>query len=259
MNSVRLPWQGIDIAYRDIGSGSAVVLIMGLGAAADAWVPHLDSWSTEFRCIAVDNRGAGGSSAPPGPYSTALMADDYAGLISALDIDSVAVVGISMGGAIAQELALRHPALVRALVLVSSWARLDRHAVETFHNLATIRAEASPAAFAQLLQLLIWSPSYFADHSAELAAERTATPMRQHAFAAQVRACVDHDTVDRLAGITVPTLITVGERDIFTPPDYASQLAAIPDSHVETFAGGGHAHHWEALDRFNEVVAKWLR
>jgi pimeloyl-ACP methyl ester carboxylesterase len=259
MNSLRLPGQGIDIAYRDEGCGPPVVLIMGLGAAADAWAPHLDCWSAEFRCIAVDNRGAGGSSAPAGPYSTALLADDCAELMSTLDIDSAAVVGISMGGAIAQELALRHPGLVRALVLVSSWARLDRHAVETFHNLATIRAEASPAAVAQLLQLLIWSPSYFAEHSVELAAERIATPMRQHAFAAQVRACVDHDTVDRLGAIAVPTLITAGERDIFTPPEYASQLTEIPDSHVETFAGGGHAHHWESLGQFNEVVAKWLR
>ena len=138
LNKIRLSGQGIELAYQDAGSGPPVVLVMGLGAPADAWAPHVKAWVGSFRCIAVDNRGAGGSSAPSGPYRTAQLADDYAELISRLGLESVRVVGISMGGAIAQELALRHPHLVDRLVLVSSWARLPRHSVETFENLADV-------------------------------------------------------------------------------------------------------------------------
>ena len=256
----RLPRQRVDLAYEDIGNGEPLVLIMGLGATADAWEPHVRAWSREFRCIAVDNRGTGDSSAPVGPYSTAELAEDYAELIAELRLERVRVVGLSMGGAVAQELALRHPRLVRRMVLVSSWARLDRHAIETFENLAAVRAQARPETFHRLLQLWIWSPGWFSQHAEELARPPTGPLMSQPAFAAQVAACVAHDTLDRLAAIRIPTLITAGTQDLFTPVPYAQGLAAgIPDARLEIFDGLGHTHHWEALDPFNELVEGWLR
>lgn len=249
------------LAYQDVGHGEPVVLVMGLGASGAAWEPHTREWAKRYRCIEVDNRGAGGSPAPPGPYSTAQMADDYAELITDLDLGPVSVVGISMGGGIAQELALRHPTLVRRLVLVSSWARLDRYAAEIFTNLAAVRAQADRATFTRLLQLWIWNPDWFDGNGAALDAERDATgpAMAQHAFAAQAAACVGHDTVARLGSIAVPTLVTAGSRDVFTPLRFAYQLAeGIPGARLEVFDGLGHTHHWERLDAFNRLVEEWL-
>src|ERR1700704_2583152 len=155
-----LPGQGLGLAYREAGRGRPLLLIMGLGADSTAWEAHTQAWSRKFRCIAVDNRGAGASSAPAGPYTTAILADDYAELVTGLGLGAVPVVGISMGGAIAQELALRHPALVTRLVLVSSWARLDAHAAEIFASLGAVRAQVDRATFTRLLQLWIWDPGW---------------------------------------------------------------------------------------------------
>ena len=191
-----------------------------------------------------------------------LGTDDYAELIAELGLGTVRVAGISMGGAIAQELALRHPSLVSKLVLVSSWARLDTYSAEIFQNLAAMREQAAPVTFAQLLQLWIWNPGWFDEHAEELIAARgSAGPgMAPHAFAAQVAACVSHDTLERLCSISVPTLVTVGSRDVFTPPRFARALAdGIPGARLEIFEGLAHTHHWEALDDFNGLVQEWLR
>jgi pimeloyl-ACP methyl ester carboxylesterase len=251
---------GIQLAYQVTGTGDPLLLIMGLGADRSAWQPHVQCWEHNFRCLAVDNRGAGRSSAPDGPYTTAMMADDYAGLLQALGLGAVRVVGISMGGAVAQELALRHPQLVQRLVLVSTWAQCDAYTSEVFETLAALQAIVSPREFAQLLQLWIWSPGYFAAHRDELRAERPeAAGMTPAAFTAQAAACRFHDTTLRLPGITVPTLITAGTADIFTPVLYAQQLqAGLPHAELRLFPGTGHAHHWEALDQFNTDVAQWL-
>jgi pimeloyl-ACP methyl ester carboxylesterase len=258
---VPLPRRGIDLAYREAGRGEPLVLAMGLGADGGAWQRHVERWAATFRCIAVDNRGAGRSSAPPGPYRTGELADDYAELIGELGLGPARVVGVSMGGAIAQELALRHPRLVRRLVLVSSWARLDAYTAEVFANLAAVRAQADPATFTRLLQLWIWSPGWFDRHGPELGAELAAPgPMSQHAFAAQAAACAGHDALDRLGSIAVPTLVTAGSWDVFTPPRFAAELvAAIPGARLEVFEGSAHTHHWERLDEFNDLVLRWLR
>ena len=253
---------GIELAYVEEGDGDPLVLIMGLGADASAWRLHLDAYRTRFRCIAVDNRGAGMSSAPPGPYSTAQLADDYAGLIRGLGLGPVRVVGISMGGAVAQELALRHAQLVERVVLVSTWARCDAYTAEIFRQFAAVRPAVEPAVFTQLLQLWIWSPGYVARQLDALREDRHVlpeAPMSDDAFAAQCAACIAHDTADRLRDLRVPTLITVGAADVFTPPRMAEELhASIAGSRLEIFPGAGHAHHWEAVESFNRLTVEWL-
>jgi pimeloyl-ACP methyl ester carboxylesterase len=252
---------GVELAYDERGDGEPLVLIMGLGADATAWEPHVEAYATRYRCFAVDNRGAGRSPKPAGPYSTAAMADDYAALIAGLDAGPVRVAGISMGGAVAQELALRHPQLVDRLVLVSSWARCDEYAKEVFRHFARMRSVASAEDFAQLLQLWIWTPEHLGAHIEELRDVRSEpATMPRHAFDAQCAACIGHDTVERLAQIGVPALITAGDRDIFTPLAFAQELhAGIPGSELKVFPGTGHAHHWEVLDEFNAFTLGWLQ
>lgn len=254
---------GIAVSYSEVGEGDPLVLIMGLGADASAWQLHLDAYRERFRCFAVDNRGAGASSKLPGPYTTEQMADDYAGLVKALKLGRVRVVGISMGGAVAQQLALRHPALVERMVIVSSWARCDEYTAEVFRHFATVRARVAAAEFTQLLQLWIWGPSYVATHLDELREARTAAggpaPMDQGAFEAQCAACIGHDVLGSLREIEVPTLITAGEDDIFTPMRFAEELhAGIRGSELHVFPSAAHAHHWECLAEFNARTTAWL-
>ena len=173
----------------------------------------------------------------------------------------MAVVGISMGGAIAQELALRHPSLVRPLVLVSTWARCDGYLSEVFDHLRVAHEVLGPAQFAQLLQLRIWSSSYVSAHLQELQDARQgigAVPVPDHAFAAQSAACISHDTLRRLSNIDAPTLVTAGREDCFTVLGHAEQVhSAIRGSQLEVFPGG-HAHHWEHLEAFNDLTSAWL-
>ena len=251
---------GTRIAYRSVGQGAPLLLIMGLGADGTAWQLHVQDFVQHFRCIVPDNRGAGDSDAPAGPYSTTQMADDCAAVLRAAADRPAAVVGISMGGTIAQELALNHRSLVSHLVLVSSWCRCDPFLLDIFHHLRSTQAVLTPEDFAELLQLRIWSPSYYSTHAEELREVRreTEAAMSHAAFAAQCAACVSHDTSQRLERLKVPTLITAGNTDTFTVLDRALELRdAILGSRLEVLPGG-HAHHWEALKDFNELTISWL-
>src|SRR5215510_118655 len=107
----------LDIFYEEHGGGDPLLLIMGLAADSTAWMFQLPAFAEHYRTIVFDNRGVGRSSKPAGPYTIHEMADDAAGLLDALHVARAHVVGVSMGGMIAQELALRHPARVRGLVL----------------------------------------------------------------------------------------------------------------------------------------------
>lgn len=253
---------GSTIAWEEQGSGRPVLLIMGLGATRSAWEPHVASLASSFRCLMTDNRGIGDSSAPSGPYSTAQMADDHAAVIRAAGETSVAVVGISLGGAIAQQLALRHPALVSRLILVSTWATCAPYSVDCFEELKGLRPRLSPGEFARRLQLLIWSAETFEKDALSLRRERCTaetSEMGHEAFAAQCDAAISHDTLGLLGHINVPALVTVGSHDAFTPRHSSEELAAhIRNAHLEVFEGLGHAHHWESLDRFNALCERFL-
>jgi pimeloyl-ACP methyl ester carboxylesterase len=256
---------GCPISYRVVGEGPPLLLVMGLGADVTAWADHVPAFAPRWRCILVDNRGVGRSGTPEGPYSTAQMADDCAEVLRATAAEPAAVpaavIGISMGGAIAQELALRHPDLVRALVLVSTWARCDGYLAEVFDHLRTAHAVLGPVEFTQLLQLRIWGPAYVSRHLDELRDARlvaAGAPVADDAFAAQSAACTSHATLDRLCSIHVPTLVTVGHADCFTVLARSEEIhRAISGSRLEVFPGG-HTHHWEQLEAFNALTSAWL-
>ncbi len=192
------------------------------------------------------------------------MADDYAALIRRLGLGPVRVVGISMGGAIAQELAFRHPALVRSLVLACTWARCDEYTKRVFQHFARVRAAAPAIDFVQLLQLWIWSPAYTNAHAGDVRRAQeealTKVAMPQAAFEAQCQACIGHDTSAALFRIEVPVLLTAGDRDIFTPLAFSEELhRGLPRAELKVFPGTGHVHHWEALEEWNACTTEWLQ
>ncbi|MCC6443498.1 MAG: alpha/beta fold hydrolase [Armatimonadetes bacterium] len=254
---------GINLYYEERGQGDPLVLIMGLGADHTLWDPHVAAYEQHFRCILIDNRGAGRSDKPEGPYTTRMMADDVAALMDALGIEQARVAGISMGGAIAQELALCYPQKVKSLILICTWPRCDPYTVNVFEHFRDIRAHIDPLTFVKVVHLWIFAPPYFESHMDDLIQgqqESAANFMPQHAYAAQCEACITHDTLDRLEQIEVPTLITVGDMDIFTPIRFSEQmLHRIPDSEMLIYEGCGHVHHFEVSEKFNEDTLEFLK
>ncbi|WP_375386913.1 alpha/beta fold hydrolase [uncultured Amnibacterium sp.] len=242
------------------GTGRPLVLIMGLGAGLSAWDRHVSAWSRDFACLAVDNRGAGRSPAPDGPYTTALMADDIARLLDELAVEPVDVVGISMGGAIAQELALRHPARLRRLVLVATWARSTPYLSDVLDTLAASRKCFDTAEYVTALQTLIWTPEALASRRGELLADRRGPlDVGPVAFDSQVAACKHHDALDRLGDIDLPVLVTAGRADRFVPLTTTAEVAERLSRADFVEFESGHVHHYEEAARFNGLVAEWLR
>jgi len=159
---------GIKIHYEERGQGEPLVLIMGLGADHSLWEKHAAVYEQHFRCILMDNRGAGGSDKPKGPYTTKMMADDTAGLMEALGIEKAHVAGISMGGAIAQNLAIHHPEKVHSQILVATWPKCDTYTATVFEHFRKLRAVVSPADFVQIVQLWIFTAPHFEEHMDDL-------------------------------------------------------------------------------------------
>jgi pimeloyl-ACP methyl ester carboxylesterase len=246
------------------GSGPDVLLIAGLGDPAEAWRPQLDGFADRYRVTAFDNRGVGRSPLPDEPLSVATMADDAAAILRALDVPAAHVAGFSMGSTIAQELALRHPELVRSLVLVSTYARPDallRSQLEFWRWLG--EAAPSERAFLEAFFTWVYTPRAHADGTvAHLVAEALAFPHQQsvEGFQAQLDACLAHDTADRLARIVAPTLVLAGELDIVLPPRLGRSVAAgIPNARFEVMAGEAHQPFQEVPDEFNARVDAFWR
>jgi pimeloyl-ACP methyl ester carboxylesterase len=254
----------LDIYYELFGEGEPLVLIMGLGADGPVWEAHREFYKEKFLCIVIDNRGVGKSSKPLGPYSSADMATDVVAVLDELGVKKTRVAGISMGGIIAQSLVLNHPERVISQVLISTWAVCDDYAKAVFENMKSHRMHVKPGQFMEYLQILIFATKFFGEQQSMLkegqqAADENPAPQPQFAFDAQCDACTGHDTVSRLSEIKVPTLITVGTRDIFTPVAFSKLLHEnIEGSKYIEYPDTGHAHHWEVLEQFNNDTREFL-
>jgi pimeloyl-ACP methyl ester carboxylesterase len=246
------------------GQGPEVLLIAGLGDPAEAWQQQLEGLADRYRLTAFDNRGAGRTPIRDGPLSAAAMADDAAALLRALEVPIAHVAGFSMGSAIAQELALRHPEVVRSLVLVSTYARADalfRSQLNFWHWLPELAP--SERAFFEAFFTWVYTPRAHADGSVEqIVEEAMAFPHQQsvEAFQAQVDVCLTHDTADRLSEISAPTLVLAGEFDIILPPRVGQAVAAaIPNARFEVMPGEAHQPFQEVPDEFNARVDAFWR
>jgi pimeloyl-ACP methyl ester carboxylesterase len=255
---------GIDLFYTERGEGEPLVLLMGLGADGSLWEDHVRAYEQHFRCILIDNRGAGNSSEPKGPYTTKIMAADTIGLLNALGIKRAHFSGISMGSAIAQEAALSAPERIISLTLNCSWAVCDAYTKRVFETLGNAYSLMKADDFQKLLQLIIYTPAYHEQHlqvleAAQQAAFEQPSPMTIHAFLSQCEACISHHTMGRLRAITAPTLITVGDKDIFTPLPLSLSIAEeIKHAEKHIFEGSGHTHHWDSLEDFNRLTLDFL-
>ena len=246
------------------GQGPDVLLIAGLGDPAEAWQPQLDGLSDRYLLTAFDNRGAGRTPLPKSRLSASTMADDAAALLRALEVSSAHVAGFSMGSAIAQELALRHPELIRSLVLMSTYAHPDalwRSQLIFWRWLAEVAP--SERAFFEGFFTWVYTPRAHADGTVgQIVEEALAFPHQQsvEAFQAQVDVCLKHDTVDRLPEIAAPTLVLSGELDIILPPRFGRSVAAgIPNARLDVMLGEAHQPFQEVPEEFNARVENFWR
>lgn len=266
----------IELYYEEHGSGDPLLLIMGLAADSVAWMFQLPEFSKHYRTIVFDNRGVGRSGKPAGPYSIARMADDTAELLDSVGIERAHVVGVSMGGMIAQELALLHPARVRGLVLACTYARPDRgveRQMET--SLAAfggsrgpngeIRVDLSrldPMMFFQHLLPTVFNQQFIMTELPKLMevfAGALQYGFDMNAILSQVVATQTHDSVARLAQITAPTLVITGDSDLLIPPACSELLAEkIPGARLTKVPGGSHGFNFETPEVFNKAVLEFL-
>jgi pimeloyl-ACP methyl ester carboxylesterase len=244
-----------------------VLMINGLGAARQAWHIQVAALSQQFRVYSYDNRDVGetgaGEDPLPSGYGVGRFAADATGLVEALGIGPVHVIGASMGGAIAQELALARPDLVRSAQIVCSWPRTDPWLGELFGRWKAIFREMGPLAWAQNSWLWVFTHRWYRDplHLESLVRDTATYPHPQTAemFERQSDAAIAFDALDRLPAIRVPVLVVAGAEDIFTPPRYSEQIvAAIPGARLTVLPAVGHGMFWETPEAFNATLLEFL-
>lgn len=257
----------IRIHYEIAGQGDPVLMINGLSAPAVNWALQVRALSARFRVVTFDNRGVGESDLPPEPiYTTPQMADDAAALLRDLNIPRAHVIGASMGGTIAMELALRHPRLVRSLVLACTWAEGDARFLQAIEAWVALAYRVPlEERLRHLLYPWVYSPKFFAERqNVETLFQRAMAYPHQtkpEAIERQARGLLawNGTRVKRLGGIRAPTLVMVGKDDILTPPAFAKALARTIRRARLAVLPGGHGFFVEEADAFNRTVIRFLQ
>ena len=258
---------GQELYYEVHGEGPALVLVMGIGYDSSLWtLAQVPALSTLFQVVIVDNRDAGRSAKASHPYSIADMADDLAGLLDALGIQRTHLLGLSMGGMIALEFALRHADRLDRLVLAGTGAAPARSAVDPIQIWSWVKAnDTTGKVFGGQQFASLFSTAFLRNHEAvqDTAALLASNPypMSPEAYGRQADAYLQFDALGRLGAITAPTLVVVGEQDLVTPPWIAREVAdAIPGARFEVIRGDGSSHvvPIERPDDFNRLVSDFL-
>jgi 3-oxoadipate enol-lactonase len=245
----------VRIAWERRGSGEPLLLVHGLGYARWGWEPVLEPLERSFDLILFDNRGIGESDAPPGPYTVAELAADAAQVLDEAGVERANVLGTSLGGMVAQELALTAPERVDRLVLACTTPGgpeafpMPERTVQLMTGGATLRQFVENAL----------APGPDPELVDRTLRHREATAQPLDAWSAQAAAGATFDALGRIARVEAPTLILHGTEDAVVDSRNSSLLASrIPDSRVELFPGGGHLFFWEQPDRFVDVVTGFL-
>jgi pimeloyl-ACP methyl ester carboxylesterase len=234
--------------YESRGRGPAVLLVMGLGMTLTAWWRTVPVLAASFRVLAFDNRGVGRSDPAALPYTVAQMAEDAVAVLDAAGEDAAHVYGISLGGMVAQELALRHPERIRALVLGATTPGGSRATAPDDPALAFFARAAAmaPEEAAWASVPFIYSERTRRRHADRIAADiarRVRFPLDPRAYGHQVAAAIAHSTSARLARIAAPTLVVHGEEDAIVPAGNARVLAAaIPGAELRLLPRAGHLY-----------------
>ncbi|HWY17437.1 MAG TPA: alpha/beta hydrolase [Solirubrobacteraceae bacterium] len=251
----------IQLSYERAGSGPPLLMIMGMSGTFDHWnAAFLDDLRRDFETIVYDHRGVGAGSRLQGPVTIAQLAQDAAGLLAALEVDSAHVLGISMGGMVAQELALAHPERIRTLALGCTYCGGEGSAL-TSEDVMRRLAEGMMSGDRERAIRTTWevnvSPEFTANDDAYARfleiGRRRAVPIE--VIMEQMRAITSHNTSARLPAVVMPTLVLHGTLDQMLPVQNGRMIAGlIPNSRLEIMEGIGHMFFWELPERSAELV-----
>ena len=255
---------GVRLHYEIVGEGEPLLLIPGTGQGGGLWALQVEAYRTRYRCIPIDNRGAGRSDVPESGYSIGRMAEDAVALLRHLGVARAHVCGQSMGALIAQEMAIEQPELVATLQLHATFDRAAsyphlRRQLELRLELA--RREAWDL-FALNSTIWLFPPDYVNAHDDELQEQQTRlfkNPPTAHGLVGHYLADLAYDAGDRLGQIRAPTLVTVGSHDITALPSYNRTVQQqIPGALLHVFDGAGHLPFRQLPEEFNRITLEFL-
>jgi 3-oxoadipate enol-lactonase len=259
---------GRRLAYEEVAPAqpaATVLLLCGIGAKRQGWYKQLPTLGAHVRTLALDYRDVGDSDPAPGPYTIAEVADDVDALARALEIERASVVGISMGGFVGLELALRHPDRVDRLVLVVTSAGGPTHvstSPEIMRLLMPGDEEVESGEGARRVCAAVAGPGFAERHPEEIDAFVEIArhrPMTREAYLRQLQACRAHDVSDRLGAVDAPTLVLHGDTDPLVPVENGRNLAAgIAGARLVVYPGVGHIPEVEIAERFNDDLLAFL-
>jgi 3-oxoadipate enol-lactonase len=243
----------IDINYEIKGSGKPLLMIMGLSFSLRDWGKKFtELLAKHYQLILFDNRDAGLTSPSPRPYSIVDMAEDAAGLLDALNIPKAHVFGVSMGGAIAQQFALKYPDRLDKLMLGCTMAGGKCSQMGDIGGVMSGQIEK-----------LLFTPTFIQTHSEELTeffTETTPFYSKGDALHRQLQAFATHDTCDRLTNIRATTLIITGDKDIAIPRSNSDLLATkIPNAKLEVIADAAHGFAYSHADTTADLTRLFLQ
>jgi pimeloyl-ACP methyl ester carboxylesterase len=245
------------------GAGADVLLISGVGDTHEIWDDVTPTLSDGFRVTCFDNRGVGRTLLGSRGLTVAGFAQDALAVMRAVGIQRAHVIGSSMGGAVAQELALAEPESVVSLILAGTWARPDEYLSRVLRHMARLQIVLQDRA--ELMEatcLWVYGSKAHADGTVERLIEAmkasTSPPQPQALFARTAEAAILHDTADRLGAIAAPTLVLVGSEDRICPPRLSRELNhLIVGSSLQMMEGRGHQPFQEDPDAFTSTVCEF--
>jgi 3-oxoadipate enol-lactonase len=255
-----------DIYYQVAGDGpQTLVLVNGVGDDLGGWENQVDDFvRAGLRVVSFDNRGVGRSSQLPGPYTSGEMAADLKAVADQLGLARFHLLGVSMGGVIAQEYAVAHPDDLASLVLANTFAAADPFTAAAFQTWVTVAEAAGMAVMMEQQAPWIYSPGFYQQNPARVAelisaAQQSSQPPA--AFAAQMAALTSHDCADRIGAVRVPTLVLAASDDIIIRPELSRRLFDLLGAGVGTWAAvpGGHAAFWEDPGPWNQAVITFVQ
>jgi 3-oxoadipate enol-lactonase len=253
---------GVRIAWERRGAGEPLLLVHGLGYARWGWEPVVEGLARSHEVLLFDNRGIGESHAPAGPYSASAMAEDAVAVLDAAGLERAHVLGTSLGGMIALQVALDRPERVDRLVLACATpggpeaAPMPQRTVQLMQEAATLPVDVALRRFVENAFATPPEPALVE----RIMEHRLATAQSPTAWAAQAAAGASFDVWDRLIEIDKPTLVVTGDEDAVVDPRNSELLAQrISGARLEVFPGAGHLFFWEQPQRFVEVVTEFLR
>lgn len=250
---------GIKLNYAVTGTGDPVVFIHGLGSSLEDWAPQIEAFSADYTCIALDVRGHGHSAKPPGPYSVKQFAQDTAGLISHLGYTSAHIVGVSMGGIIAFQMAVDIPAMVRSMVIINSGpevpTRTLQQKMQVWQRLILFRVFSMRKIGETIGGRLFPEPQ-----QAELLAGFVEKWAQNHkpAYLAATRALAGWSVMDHIGSMQMPTLVLTADMDYTPVAMKEAYVKLMPNARMEVVENARHAMNFAQPDRVNPLIAQFL-